>query len=202
VDRTDPVSGSRQIRFEELGEQWLQLHNASLKPSSADRNRRCLKELLRFFNGSRVMDIRRTDCQAWEVNQAVSRNKERFPGNFSFVLNREELMNLKSQNVISKGGRGGRRKPPRAFTEHGALMASTVLRSKEAVAMSVYIIEAFVKMREEMTANRENLKRLAEIDKSLIQDDTALFDIYNKLLPLLEPPIEEGEKRKMGFPAD
>ncbi len=68
--------------------------------------------------------------------------------------------------------------------------------------MSVYIIEAFVKMREEMTANREILKRLAEIDKSLIQHDTALFDIYNKLLPLLEPPIEEGEKRKMGFPAD
>jgi hypothetical protein len=136
------------------------------------------------------------------LNQAVSRNKERFPGNFSFVLNREELMDLKSQNVISKGGRGGRRKPPRVFTEHGALMASTVLRSKEAVAMSVYIIEAFVKMREEMTANREILKRLAEIDKSLIQHDTALFDIYNKLLPLLEPPIEEGEKRKMGFPAD
>jgi len=69
--------------------------------------------------------------------------------------------------------------------------------------MSVYIIEAFVKMREEMTTNREILKRLAEIDKSLIQHDTALFNIYNKLLPLLEPPIEEeGEKRKMGFSAD
>jgi len=81
-------------------------------------------------------------------------------------------------------------------------MASTVLRSKEAVAMSVYIIEAFVKMREEMTANREILQRLAEIDKSLMEHDTALFDIYNKLLPLLEPPMEAGEKRKMGFSAD
>ena len=69
VDRTDTASESRQIRFEELGEQWLQVHNASLKPSSADRNRRCLKELLRFFKTSRVIDICRTDCQAWEVKR-------------------------------------------------------------------------------------------------------------------------------------
>lgn len=97
------------------------------------------------------------------LNQAVTRNIERFPDRFSFVLKREEFTNLKSQNVISNEGRGGRRKPPRVFTEHGALLASTVLRSKEAIAMSVYIIEAFVKMREEMTTNREILKRLAEI---------------------------------------
>lgn len=136
------------------------------------------------------------------LNQAVTRNKNRFPENFSFIVDSEEFADLRSQIVTSKEGRGGRTYKPRVFTEHGALMASTVLRSKEAVAMSVYIIEAFVKMREEMTANREILKRLAEIDKSLIEHDTALFDIYNKLLPLLEPPIEEGEKRKMGFSAD
>ena len=69
--------------------------------------------------------------------------------------------------------------------------------------MSVYIIEAFVKMREEITTNREILQRLAEFDKNLLEHDTALFDIYSKLIPLLEPP-EEGntEKRKMGFTAD
>jgi len=137
------------------------------------------------------------------LNQAVSRNIERFPPKFSFILDRKEVTNLKSQDVISKTGRGGRRKPPRVFTEHGALMASTILRSKEAVTMSIYIIEAFVKMREEMATNREVLQRLAEIDKNLLQQDNALFDIYSKLLPLLEP-VEDtvSEKRKMGFSAE
>jgi len=65
----DPSSESRKIHFEELGEQWLQLHNSRLKPSSADRNKRCLKELLRFFKGARVVDIRRLDCQSWELNR-------------------------------------------------------------------------------------------------------------------------------------
>lgn len=134
------------------------------------------------------------------LNQAVTRNKERFPSGFSFILDREEFANLKSQFVISSSGSGGRRKSPRVFTEHGALMASTVLRSKQAIAMSIYIIEAFVKMREEMAANSEILKRLAEMDKSLIEHDNALFDIYSKLLPLLEHPEEsEVQKRKMGF---
>jgi len=66
------------------------------------------------------------------LNQAVSRNAERFPGRFSFVLNREEFRNLKSQNVISNSGRGGRTKAPRVFTEHGALMASTIREKFEA----------------------------------------------------------------------
>ena len=135
------------------------------------------------------------------LNQAVSRNIERFPERFSFFAEREEVTTLKSQNVISKSGRGGRRKPPRVFTEHGALMASTILRSKEAITMSIYIIEAFVKMREEMATNREVLQRLAEIDKNLLQQDNALFDIYSKLLPLLEP-VEENLSKKstMAFP--
>ena len=137
------------------------------------------------------------------LNQAVSRNKDRFPENFCFVIDKEEFRDLRSQSVTSNEGRGGRTYKPRVFTEHGALMASTVLRSKEAIAMSIYIIEAFVKMREEMATNREVLKRLAEIDKDLLQHDNALFDIYSKLLPLLEPAEDETtEKRKMGFTAD
>jgi len=69
IDRIDPTSGSRQIRFDELSSQWLQLHNARLKPSSADRNGRCVKQLLRFFGGARVADIRKVDCQAWEIKR-------------------------------------------------------------------------------------------------------------------------------------
>jgi hypothetical protein len=76
-------------------------------------------------------------------NKAVSRNAARFPKEFSFVLNREELGNLIFQIGTSRG-HGGRRKPPRVFTEHGAIMAATILNSERAVAMSVYVVRAFV----------------------------------------------------------
>jgi hypothetical protein len=87
---------------------------------------------------------------------------------------------------------------PLAFTEHGALMASTILNSPRAVAMSLYIVRAFVKMREDQAANAAILKRLAEIDKTLLTHDLALRDIYQKLRPLLEPsPLPS--KPEIGF---
>ena len=97
------------------------------------------------------------------LNRAVSRNLDRFPEDFSFVLSPEEWENLKYQFGTSSFEHGGRRKLPRVFTEHGALMASTILRSEEAVKMSTFLVRAFVKMREELASNREVLKRLAEI---------------------------------------
>lgn len=128
------------------------------------------------------------------LNQAVKRNRDRFPVDFVFELGPKEaeaLQCLRSQTVTLKPGRGQHRKyAPYAFTEHGALMATTVLNSPHAVAMSVYIIRAFVKMREHLAANAAILKRLAEIDKSLLLHDTALQDIYQKLRPLLAPPSE------------
>ena len=87
---------------------------------------------------------------------------------------------------------------PIAFTEQGALMASTVLRSRRAVNMSVYIVRAFVRMREAMSANEVILRRLAEIDRTLLVHDEGLRDLYQKLLPLLEPG-PEPEKRMIGF---
>ena len=90
---------------------------------------------------------------------------------------------------------------PLAFTEHGALMAANVLNSGRAVAMSVYIIRAFLKLRETLAANQAILKRLAEIDKTLLQHDSALRDVYRKLLPLLQPP-PEPPRRRIGFRQD
>ena len=87
---------------------------------------------------------------------------------------------------------------PYAFTEHGAIMAANVLNSPQAVAMSVYVIRAFVQQREVLAANETILKRLAEIDKTLLLHDTALRDIYQKLLPLLQPP-PDPPKPKIGF---
>jgi hypothetical protein len=87
---------------------------------------------------------------------------------------------------------------PWAFTEHGALMAANVLRSERAISMSIYVIRAFVRLREEAAARVGFLKRLAEIDSTLLAHDDALRDIYQKLLPLLAPP-PDPPKRRIGF---
>jgi hypothetical protein len=87
---------------------------------------------------------------------------------------------------------------PHAFTEHGAIMAATVLNSPEAVAMSVFVVRAFLQMREQLAANAAILKRLAEIDQTLLAQDSALRAIWTKLQPLLAPP-PEPPKRRVGF---
>ena len=106
--------------------------------------------------------------------------------------------NLKSQIATSSSTHGGRRKLPYAFTEHGAIMAANVLNSPQAVDMSVFVVRAFVKMREHVLANAAILKRLAEIDKTLLIHDTALREVFQKLRPLLEPP-PAPPKPEIGF---
>ncbi len=120
------------------------------------------------------------------LNQALRRNQGRFPDDFTFELTREEILGI-SQTVTSLQ-KLKFSKQVRAFTEHGALMAANILNSARAVTMSVYVIRAFVKMREDLAANAAILKRLAEIDKTLLIHDAGLRDIYHKLRPLLEPP--------------
>ena len=131
------------------------------------------------------------------LNQAVARNTDRFPADFVFRLTSKEKM-----EVVTNCDHLARLKfspvLPRAFTEHGAIMAATVLNSPQAVAMSVYVVRAFIHMREQLAANAAILKRLAEIDKTLLQHDAALRDIYHKLLPLLQP-APEPPKRRIGF---
>ena len=134
------------------------------------------------------------------LNQAVRRNREKFPEDLLFQLTWEEaalLPSLRSQFVTLKRGRHLKYRPF-AFTEHGALMAATVLSSPRAVAMSLYLIRAFVKMREDRAANAAILKWLAEIDKTLLLHDPGLRDIYQKLRPLLEPP-PAPPKPEIGF---
>ncbi|HTR40804.1 MAG TPA: ORF6N domain-containing protein [Pseudomonadales bacterium] len=129
------------------------------------------------------------------LNQAVKRNLGRFPSEFSFLLNRKEILSI-SQTVISLTNIKFV-KSARVFTEYGALQAANVLNSKRAVQMSLYIIRAFVKMREELATNATILKRLAEIDKTLLAHDSALQEAFERLLPLLEPA--EPSRRRIGF---
>lgn len=130
------------------------------------------------------------------LNQAMKRNQDRFPADFMFHLAREEILRI-SQSVTSLR-RLKFSKQVRAFTEHGALMAAMLLSSPRAVAMSVYVIRAFVQMREEQAANAAILKRLAEIDKTLLTHNAALRDIYQELRPLLAPPPDPPRK-EIGF---
>ena len=152
------------------------------------------------------------------LNEQLRRNQKRFPPDFAFQLTLEEFSILRSQfatldkgfaaeavkrsqNATLKPRRGRYRKYRHwAFTEHGALQAANILRSDRAIAMSVYVIRAFVEQREKLAANAAILKRLAEIDKTLLEHDTALRDIYQELLPLLAPP-PEPPRRQIGFSA-
>ena len=134
------------------------------------------------------------------LNEQVRRNLKKFPDEFAFRLDNKEVTNLMSQNAISslRGKHGGRRKPPYVFTEHGALMAATVLKSNQAVEMSLFIVKAFIKMREALASNQAVLKKLAQIDKTLLEHDVALKELYESLIPLLFTP-ETDKKKKIGF---
>ena len=133
------------------------------------------------------------------LNETVQRNQGRFPSDFCFRLTNEEVAALRSQTATSNQ-RGGSRYLPRVFTEHGALMAATVLNSQRAVEMSVYLVRAFVKMRETLQANTTILKRLAEIDRRLIEHDSVLREVITQLQPLLDAPeVDEATKPKIGF---
>ena len=151
-----------------------------------------ISSIIRLIRDQRVIldtDLARLyGIETFRLNEAVKRNRGRFPEDFLFQLTPTERDALTSQFAMSKVGRGGRRTLPFAFTEHGALMAANILNSSRAVAMSVYVIRAFVRMREDVAANAAIFKRLAEIDKTLLIHDAALREIVQKLRPLLEPP--------------
>jgi hypothetical protein len=126
------------------------------------------------------------------LNQQVNRNVERFPADFIFLLEPQELANLMLQFATSSSrvrAHGGTRKPPRMFTEHGAIMAATVLNSPRAVQMSVYVVRAFVKLREVLASNTTLARRLESLERSvaaLDADTRKQFDhVYEAILGLM-----------------
>jgi hypothetical protein len=193
----------------------------------------------------------------FRFNEAIKRNRERFPADFAFQLTAAETDNLKSQFAtsslqpidnksnkanwsqiatsseaagddtnenltsqiaisrlehfgnkdieanssqlaMSSAKHRGKAYRPWAFTEHGAVMAANLLRSERAVRMSVFVVRAFVGMREQLAANAGILRRLAEVDKTLLEHDQALKVIWADLQPLLAPP-PEPPRRRIGF---
>ena len=143
--------------------------------------------------------------------QAVKRNADRFPDDFMFQLNDQEWNSLRSQIVISKTGRGGRRYAPYAFTEQGVAMLSSVLGSAQAIAVNIEIVRAFVRLREVIVSNKELALRLDELeskaDLMTLQHDTfshttrvQLRQVFEAIRALMETP-EPVKKQAMGFVA-
>ncbi len=138
-------------------------------------------------------------------NEQVRRNRERFPADFMFQLTPVELTALRSQFATLNGGRGQHRKYlPYAFTEHGAIMAATILNSPRAVEVSVHVVRAFVMLREMLSSNRELARRFvqleARLDKKLIEHDQAIAAILSAIRQLMGKP--QPKRRPIGFTAD
>jgi ORF6N domain len=138
--------------------------------------------------------------QVRALNQAVKRNEKRFPPDFVFRLTAKENRNLKSQFVTTNSGRGGRRTLPYAFTEHGAIMAASVLNSPRAVEMSVFVVRAFVRLRETLGSQRALAARFAELEQRLETHDKAIGEIIDAIRALMMPP--EKPPRQIGFRLD
>lgn len=133
-----------------------------------------------------------------QLNQQVKRNANRFPSDFVFTLTKVEHQSLRSQNVTSNG-RGGRRYLPHAFTEHGAIMAATVLNSTRAIEMSVFVVRAFVQMRQALIANQHVLLKLSELEERLDSHDAEIQDIVEAVRELIAPL--PASHRRIGFEA-
>jgi phage regulator Rha-like protein len=131
------------------------------------------------------------------LNQQVKRNRHRFPPDFVFQLNAKEHEVLRSQIVTSKEGRGGRRYAPYAFTEHGAIMAATVLNSERAVQMSVFVVRAFVRLREMLATNRRLAGKMDELENRLDTHDSVIQELIENIKELMTP--EDPPRVRIGF---
>ncbi len=133
------------------------------------------------------------------LNEQVRRNLARFPKDFVFQVANQEVTHLMSQFATSsEAGHGGRRKRPLVFTEHGALMAASVLNTPRAMEISVYVVRAFVKLRELLTSNQALAKKLDQLEHKLSTHDQAITEILQAIRQLMTPPAPK-KKRPIGF---
>jgi hypothetical protein len=141
-------------------------------------------------------------------NQTIKRNLERFPADFMFRLSAEEaqvmrspiaIANLRSQIVTSSfPAHGGRRYLPYAFTEHGALMAASILNTPRAIDVSVYVIRAFVKLRELLSTHKELAHKLAELERKVSCHDESIQSLVSAIRRLMQPPTVP-KRPQIGF---
>lgn len=128
------------------------------------------------------------------LNKAVTRNIERFPADFMFQLTEGEFENLKFH--FGRSSWGGTRKQPRAFTEQGVSMLSSILRSKRAVHVNIEIMRAFVKLRRMLASNEELSRKLMALEKKYDSQFRVVFEAIRQLMAPGEP---EPPQRRIGF---
>ncbi len=155
-----------------------------------------------FIRGQKVMlDVDLAELYGVSVirlNEQVKRNRSRFPEDFMFQINKNELESLRSQFAISKiEGRGGRRYLPYAFTEHGVAMLSSVLRSPRAVQMNILIVRAFIKIREILASNKDLAQKIEELQREQKAQNRHINSIYSILEKLINEPVKPT--KRIGF---
>jgi hypothetical protein len=166
-----------------------------------------LAQSILFLRGQRVIMDRELAAvygvPTGRLNEAVKRNIERFPEDFMFQLTREEAELSRSHLAILNRGRGQNIKYlPFAFTEHGAIQAANILNSPRAVEMGIYVVRAFVKLREVLASNKELAQKLDQLERKLQTHDQAIVGIINTIRKLMAPPPAAPQGRPIGFTAD
>lgn len=137
------------------------------------------------------------------LNQAIQRNKDRFPNDFMFQLSEKEFTNLISQIVISRWG--GRRKMPFVFTEHGTVMLASVLRNKRAIQMNIEVIKAFVRLRRAIASHKDVMGQLSELRSFVLRRANKTDRDFKKIWKAIEDlmkPSEDDPSKSIGFRAD
>ena len=162
---------------------------------------------IRTIRGQKVLlddDLAQIYCVPTKsLNRAVKRNLKRFPAHFVFRLTGGEFESLRCQ-IGTSNTRGGRRYLPYAFAEHGAIMAANVLNSPEAVRMSVFVVRAFVKMRELLGGTKELARQLAALEQKLTArldgHEIAIVEVFQRIMQILDPPPPPPEppRRQIG----
>ena len=179
----------------------------SVQPTVAN-----ISSLIRTIRGQKVIldsDLARIfGVPTFRFNEAIKRNRRRFPDDFLFQLTAEEFRSLTSQIAMLKKGRGQHRKSlPYAFTEKGAVMAANILNSPEAVRMSIFVVRAFIEMRELLGGTKELAKQLADLEKKLTArldvHESVIVNVLRRVMDILDPPPPPSEppKRQIGFHA-
>jgi hypothetical protein len=170
-------------------------------PDTAIALARKVDSIIHVFRGQKViLDSDLAELYGVPVkhlNQQIKRNARRFPPDFLFQLSHAEYDNLRSQIVTSSSGHGGRRYLPHAFTEHGAVMAANVLNYERAIKMSIFVVRAFVRMREAFGVNRQLLTKLSELERRIESHDADIQGLFDAIRELTSPL--PAKSRRIGF---
>jgi hypothetical protein len=162
-----------------------------------------IERLIVVIRGDKVIldaDLARLyGVETRRLNEQVRRNSDRFPADFMFQLSADEMAILKSHFATSRSGWGGSRKPPLAFTEHGAIMAAAVLNSPKAVETSIFVVRVFVRLRALLAGHKELAARVAELERKLATHDGQIIAIIEAIKQLMAPPLGSPMRRPIGF---